>query len=179
MGVSSVARGIWEGPTNSIDNYWRHGSVGTPLSGTSNSQTWGTNNLIVYVPMPVRQRAIAVKLWFGSGTVGTGNVQMGLYDQPGTQLVETTSVAKITSLDEQVMDITDTTIGPGLYYVALWASVSTDTFFCAQPAAPGPAAYGVRTETNAGGPPATATWAVPQTQAFIPMVGIFLEGTPV
>jgi hypothetical protein len=179
MGISTTVRGGWAAPSNSIDNWWRYGNNGTILATTGNNQTWGTNNLIIYVPLRVTQRVVAVKMWYASGSAAaTGNVQLGIYDQGGVQLVESSSVAKVGAADEGVVDITDTTIGPGLYYAALWASVSTDTFYAALPAAPAAASMGLRTETNAGGLPATATWAVPQTLAFVPIVGMLLEGTP-
>ena len=179
MPVSTTARGSWMAPTNSIDSFWRYGNVGTILAAATNNQAWGTNNLITYIPMQVTQRVVVVKMWYASGaTAATGNVQLGIYDQGGTQLIESASVAKVGAADEGVVDITDTTIGPGLYYAALWASVSTDTFYALTPAAPAVATMGVRTETNAGGLPASATWAVPQTLAFVPVVGMLLEGTP-
>jgi hypothetical protein len=178
MGMSTVApRGLWQTPGHSIDNYWAYGTTNSLGTSTSNSALWPATDLVIYVPVRVKQRVVAVKLWFGSGAVGTGNVQVGIYDQLGARQIATATTAKQAALDEQVIDITDTTIGPGLYYLALQCSNATDTFFGSPLSAPLPVTTGVRTQAVAFGLPATATWVVNQTHAFVPCVGMLVEGT--
>jgi hypothetical protein len=140
------------------------------------SVAWGTANRAVYVPLVVPSRVVVRGLWFGSGTTGTGNVDMGLYDPTGGAVVSATNAAKIASAAEQVLDVTDTTVGPGLYYIALSSDSATDTFVrhasCAT--APIATAFGVLTEASAYPLPATATMALNQTNLFVPVMGLLL-----
>lgn len=138
---------------------------------------WPSANLAIYVPLRVPRRVVVRKLWFASGTTGTGNVDMALYDAAGVAVVSATNAAKASELTEQVFDVTDTTVGPGLYFIALSSDSSTDTFLRWAPAAPLPAAYGVLTEASAYPLPSTATFALNQTLAFIPCMGLLLEAT--
>jgi hypothetical protein len=144
------------------------------LAGTD---VWPSANLAIFVPVRVPSRVVVVKLWFGSFTTGTGNVDMGVYDTSGVAVISATNAAKGTSDNEQVFDVTDTTLGPGYYYVALSSDSGTDTFYRYSIAAPIPAALGIMTQTSAYTLPATATMAVGQTLAFVPIMGMLFEGT--
>lgn len=141
------------------------------------SRAWPSANLAIYVPVTISCRVVVMKLWFSSGTTGTGNVDMGLYDAAGVAVVSATNAAKVADGTEQVFDVTDTTVGPGIYYIGLSSDSSTDTFYGTTPAAPIPLAQGVLTEASAYPLPATATFAADQTLAFIPTVGLLLEAT--
>lgn len=141
--------------------------------GTS-ALAWATANLARYQPVIVQRRSVVKQLWFASSSTATGNYDIGLYDAGGTALLRRGSTAKPTG-KEEVWDCTDTTIGPGLYYLALVSSNGTDTFVGVSTVAPLPGAIGVLTEGSALPLPATATFAVDQTNAIYPIVGMFLD----
>lgn len=141
------------------------------------SAAWPSANLAVYVPLRVPSRVVVRKLWFASGTTGTGNVDMALYDANGVAVVSATNAAKAASATEQVFDVTDTVVGPGLYFIGLSSDSGTDTFLGWSLAAPLPASSGVLTEASAYPLPATATFAVDQTLARVPVMGVLLEST--
>ena len=145
-----------------------------PLAGAG-ATAWPSANLAIYVPFIVPRIMVVRTLWFGAGATGTGNYDMGLYNASGAAVLRRGSTAKGTTQEEVVWDCTDTTIGPGLYYFALVASNGTDTYLAFTPSAPSPAAYGMLSEASALPLPATATFAVPQTLAFVPVGGIFLN----
>lgn len=141
------------------------------------SAVWPSANLAIYVPLRVPACVVVVKLWYASSSTGTGNVDMGVYDAGGTAVVSATNAAKVASTTEAVFDVTDTVIGPGLYYIALSSDSGTDTFVRWAPAAPIALANGVLTESSAYPLPATATWTADQTLAYVPVMGLLLEST--
>ena len=162
-----------EARRHSIDTF--DDSYVMSMNATS-AGAWPAANLAVYVPIRVAVRVVVRQLWLASEATGTGNVDVGLYNQAGTRLVSAGSTAKIAATNEQIFNVTDTTTGPGLYFWALSCSNSTDTFNRAAPVAPIPAALGVLTESLGSVTlPATATWVVNQTLAYVPMGGVLLE----
>ena len=158
---------------HSIDTW---GDSYMPSVTSITTLTWPTANRAFYVPLPVRSRVIVRQLWLASQSTGTGNVDIGIYNPWGTRLVSAGSTAKVASITEQVFNVTDTTIGPGLYYWALSCSNATDTFGGLSFPAPVVAAYGVLSEVLGSVTlPATATWTLGQALNDVPMGGMLLE----
>jgi len=56
----------------------------------------------------------------GAGATASGNFDTGLYDSQGNRLVSSGATAKGNAA-AQILDVTDTRIGAGLYYLALAA----------------------------------------------------------
>lgn len=168
----SYARGPGVLHWHSIDTQ----SMSSPMvTYPATGQTWPTADMAIYVPVLVKQRVVVKQLWFGSSGTAAGNYDLGLYDAAGTALLRQGSTAK-GGAGETVWNCTDTPIGPGLYYLALVSSTSTDTFAMMSVwAAPIPAALGVLTQSSALPLPATATFAVNQTLSKVPLVGMFLD----
>ena len=147
-----------------------------PSNTPPGSNTWPSANLAIYVPLRVVSRVVVKQLWLAATATGTGNADCGVYNSGGTRLVSAGSTARVAAVAEQVFDVTDTTIGPGLYYWALSCSNNTDQVKSLVPVAPLPAAWGVLSEALGSVTlPATATWVVDQTLALIPVGGILLE----
>lgn len=145
-----------------------------PSTGTA----WGTQYRAIYVPLCVPRRCVVRTLGASMSTTSTGNIDIGLYDAGGTRLVSSGSVAKSASSGVQVVDITDTTIGPGLYFLALNNDTTTDTFVALTDAAPTPASRGILTETLGSVVlPATATWVVDSALGFVPIITALLTTT--
>lgn len=144
------------------------------ITGTT---TWPTANMAIYQPVRVPCPVKVLKLFFACHSTGTGNVDMGVYDEKGNAVISATETTKLASMTEQVFDVTDTTIGPGRYYIALVCSNNTDTFYYTSYAAPISVAHGVLTEASAYPLPSTATWATNQTLAMVPAVGMTVEAT--
>lgn len=170
-------------PTYGVRSFQYH-SVDTLNSGpvltstvTVSGVAYPSANLAIYVPVRVLRRYLVRKLWVSTAATSTGNLDLGLYDADGLQLVATTSTAKVSST-EQVLDATDTQVGPGLFYMALSCSNNTDTFGGETDAAPCCASQGILTEALGGVDlPSTATWTVNQTLAFYPIMGMYVEPT--
>lgn len=172
MTLTIPAKGQWAGPLHSIDNM---SSWYSYQDNAVTSTAWGTQYRAVYVPVRVPVRCVVRKLGYASSTTATGNIDIGLYDASGVRLVSSGSTAKVGATSLAVVDVTDTTIGPGGYYIALNNDTTTDTFSCTSESAPRAAAYGLLTETLGSVVlPATATWIVNQTLTFSPVVSALL-----
>lgn len=159
-------------PSHSIDNAsngWR------ASGGVTGNMAWGTQYRAIYVPIRVPRRVVVRKMGWVTSGVAAGNSDVGIYDTSGTRLVSSGSTTNTSTTTTRVADITDTTVGPGLYYFALNNDTTTDTFTAFSLAAPIPASRGVLTETLGSVTlPATATWAVDQTLVFIPYITALL-----
>lgn len=105
-------------------------SVASALSGVSvtapSNAAWTAANRAIYVPVRVPYRVTIAKIIIGAGATASGNFDVGIYTKDGTRVVSSGSTAK-GSLTEHVVDITDTNIGPGLYYLAM-AADGTDAY---------------------------------------------------
>jgi hypothetical protein len=142
-----------------------------------NSQNFVTANLAVFIPFGVPEPVTITKLGWGNGsTSGAGNLDAGIYDTAGTLLVSTGSTAQnATIVSPQVVDVTDTTLARGVYYLALASDTSgaTQKVMAVIPAAGIPQAYGLLQMAAAFALPATATFAI-YASAFVPLV--FAQG---
>lgn len=167
---------LWSGVPHSIDTMTSYGTCFVSGLGAAAATAYPTANMAIYVPFRLRHTVTAKKTWVACQTTGTGNIQIGLYDQTGARLITSGNVAKVAAADELVVDTTDTVLAAGLYYMALVDATTTATYHVFVPAAPNAAAYGVRTEAVGSiSLPATATWTVNQTLAYIPIMGLFTE----
>lgn len=141
------------------------------------SAAWSTTNRIVYVPF-VLNRAVTVYqlFWLNGATVGTDNLQAGVYDGSFNRLIAGTSTLSAGASACQFDNITDTVLGPGRYYMALWANGTTATVWRSNNYATNGYIY---YETNASGLPTTGTPANPSTaNPARPVFGLALRSTP-
>jgi hypothetical protein len=137
---------------------------------------WPAANLVIFVPFWVPEAVTMTKMFYGIGASGTANLDMGIYAEDGTRLVSSGSVAASGSTTTQVIDITDTTLARGRYYMAMEAdTVTTFTAFSKAPAVGICQALGLLEQASVAIPLSTnaspATFAK-YTRAYIPFVGV-------
>jgi hypothetical protein len=118
--------------------------------------------------------------WLNGATASTNNFQVGLYaddgtNKPGAAALRGTSTLASGANVCQYDNITDTTVGAGIYWLAIWGSGTTATLFRRTGVTSIPSAY--YWETNAGGLPATAT-PVTGAGGAIYMFGLVTRSTP-
>lgn len=142
-------------------------------SGTT-AATWPTASMAIYVPIKVRRPVIVKKLAISNGATASGEVDLGIYNTAGTRLVSVGGSSQLGTSTEQVFDVTDTTLQPGIYYLAAVLDNTLGTVVADADAAPLCASYGVLTEASAYPLPATATFAISHTLAFYPSVAALL-----
>lgn len=173
MSLGSAAQAPWALPRHSIDT----ATAGPfpPQEGWGDSQAWGTQYKVLYIPIRVPARVTVKEMGYYPNTTATGNIDVGLYDSAGTKLTSTGSTAKSATGAVIALDVTDYTFGPGTFYLALCNDTTTDTFYGSFQAAPLLGANGVLTETLAAVTlPDNATWTVNQTGTWIPWITALL-----
>jgi hypothetical protein len=141
------------------------------------SGAWPTANKMFYNPFMLNRQVTVYRLfWCNGATVGTNNLQMAVYDGAFARIINGTSTLSAGANALQFDNITDTVLGPGRFYMALWCNGTTATVLRSSTGAlPGAGYYG---ETNASGPQATGTPVAQGTTAFLPLCGLALRATP-
>lgn len=134
------------------------------------SAVWPTANTAIFVPFVVHTELIAVKIGVCNGATVSGNVDVGIYDDQQNRLVSVGSTAQSGVSATQSFDITDTTLVPGVYFMALNVDNVTGTVIRWTPGVVGIAGgFGVYNQAvGAVTLPATATFASPTTNSTIP-----------
>lgn len=145
---------------------WSLEAIGTELGAFGlggGASAAPTSNLVTYVPFRLSRAFIVVEVsWQNGLAAGNGNAQVGIYDAAGTQIVECTATTTAGTGATQTIDVTDTTIGPGRYYMAFRASSATDRFISSAVGTFGMLeACGVFQQASQSDLPASATFAVP------------------
>lgn len=113
-------------PTDRGMDFARGGviSVGSMLAvlsiPTVASTAWPSANLGIFVPIRIPMPVTVYKLAIGAGNTAAGNFDVGIYDAGGNAMVRAGATAKGADT-EQILDITDTVIGPGVYYLGMAA----------------------------------------------------------
>ena len=95
-------------------------SVGASVAAAGQvSTTYPVANLAIFMPFRIGIPITVKQLFSYNGLVAAGNIDMGIYDRNGVRLVSAGSTAQAGTSDLQAFNITDTQIGPGLFYIAI------------------------------------------------------------
>jgi hypothetical protein len=148
------------------------------------SGTWPTTDLGFYHPVYVPTTCTARRVWWANGaTVNASyNVDVGIYAdngrRPGALIVSAGSTAQGTANQVQFVDVTDTTLAPGLYWIAVACSSTSATIFRINPGlARAPGLY--FTEASAVPLPATATPVEPSAlSGYVHLFGFATTAAP-
>ncbi len=131
------------------------------------STVWPTANKAYIYPFQVVYPTYARQLsWFNGGTA-SGNVDMGIYDASFAKVVSTGSTAQSGTNAFQTVNITDTLLLPGNYFMALAMDNTTGRVFGINCPTSVMAAHGCGEMATAFALPSTFTWARIAT-AFMP-----------
>lgn len=134
------------------------------------STGWPAANLAIFVPVRVSCPVTVYKMVVGAGLTAAGNFDVGIYDASGNRLVSSGATAKGASV-EHILDVTDTRIGPGLYYLAMSAD-GTNNYIMVTPSGTSPVPLqktrllGILNMATAYTLPTTATFAAATNVAF-------------
>ncbi len=134
--------------------------------GLSATVAWPTANLAIYIPFFLERSRTVYQVGWVNGATPTGTREVGIYSASGTKIISGAAVASGASLS-QLVNVTDTILEAGVYWLA---ATNTDltAWFAWAPPAPQAASLGILTQVTANPLPATATMALNQTLAFIP-----------
>lgn len=154
---------------------WSPQSLGVPLvmcgQGAPSSQNYVTALLSVFIPFWVPVPITIFKMGWGNGAAVAGNIDVGIYKPDGTKMVSSGSTAQSGTGTLQVVDVTDTFLMRGLYYLAMSSDTSgaTQKVIAALPAAGIPQSLGLLQQVSSfplTGPMTFARY----TAAFVPLV---------
>lgn len=107
---------------------WMLGSLG-PGAGNIGvvSGTHPAANRAIFVPFRNSEPMLVRQLAHYNGSAVSGNIDVGIYDHRGTRLISAGSTAQSGTSVWQLFDVTDTTIGAGLFYFAVALDNTTGT----------------------------------------------------
>jgi len=121
---------IFTAPQSNAFGPWTQSSLTGDMLALSTANigaaVWPAANRALFYPVWVEQPALAQKIgvWV---TTQSGNLDVGIYAESGARLVSMGSTA-VAAAGLQVLDITDTRLNPGIYYVALCVDNVTAAF---------------------------------------------------
>jgi hypothetical protein len=87
---------------------------------------WPAANRALYMPVRIEMPMTVFKMAFIVG-VQSGNCDVGIYDEKGNRLVSAGSTA-VAAAGFQSVDIADTLLAPGIYFLAMNCDNTTATF---------------------------------------------------
>lgn len=150
--------------------------IGAMVGGLTSSSAWGTANLAVYIPFEVYNPLSIVNGAFTVGTVVAGNVDLGIYNSFGDLLTSAGSTLVTGASTINILNFTDVTLNPALYYMAIAFDTTTVTLTTFTSLSnPELRSIGVFQQTTAFPLPATAVFAL-NTQTQIPFVTLSQPG---
>lgn len=146
-------------------------SVGLITSSADTNTAWPTANKALYIPIRITHPCVALRMLVLNGATASGNMDVGIYDYAGTRLVSSGSTAQSGTSAFQDFDITDTLLGPGIFYLALALDNTTGTIGMHTVFPRYLRAAGVQEQGTAFALPATATFATASVQV-LPRMGL-------
>lgn len=144
---------------------------------TTSTAAWPAANRALYCPIVVQQTVTVYQMSFVTGA-SAGNYDIGIYEIGGARIVSTGSTA-VPAAGLALADITNTTLTPGVYFLALVCSTIT-TLTVNRYTGMGAEVWracGLQQE-NLGATtlPSTATFASPATD-YVPYIAAHLNAT--
>lgn len=115
-------------PTVTIQPFSLESTGGFLASGSLSANTWPSANRALFVPFRVQSRITVTKAFWVNGGAVSGNVDIGIYSEGGARLVSSGSIAQANINLYQEVDITDTQLGTGLFFMALAVDNGTAQF---------------------------------------------------
>lgn len=123
------------------------------------SSVWPSANRALYVPVQVLKQITVYKMSIFNGSAVAGNFDLGLYDEAGTRLVSSGSTVQAGTNVPQVVDVADTVLTPGTYWLAAASNSGSGQYFRASATSVGLNLAGMREQASAFPLPATATFS--------------------
>lgn len=103
------------------------GGGGLNLANFASGQ-WISADTAMLFPFVLTKPITVVAMFSVTGSASNGDVAVGVYDRDFTKIISASSTQGAAN-SLQSFDVTDRTIGPGFFYLAINASSTTTTFF--------------------------------------------------
>lgn len=154
---------------------WSHplslggGAVNLVSTSAAATTAWPAANRAILIPFRLPKPATAYKMTIGAGTTASGNFDVGIYDIAGNLIISSGATGKGNNT-EQTVDITDTVLGNGSYYMAM-AADGTNNYIARAVDLNFLKMLGVRQASSAYTLPATLTFET-VASAFLPWFSV-------
>ena len=157
---------------------WSANALGPKMTGmpAAASTTFGVANLAIFIPFFLNRTELVQHLACQNGSTVAGNIDIGIYDAAFARIISTGSVLQAGASTVQAIDVADTDLLAGQYWLALSHSNATATQWGIAATGSMPRSWGMRTQTvfplpvNAAPIPAGLGIALPH-----PMVAFRLQ----
>lgn len=152
------------------------GSLAAIARTTLTSAVWPVADLAIYMGFQIHSiRTIYQLSWF-NGSVASGNVDIGVYDVNLHLLTSAGGVAQSGTGVIQIADVTNVTIAPGNYFLAMSMDNITGTIERSAPTAITMESCGCAQQSSAYPLPSTATFAT-IANAYYPFAAVHFVAT--
>jgi hypothetical protein len=118
---------------------WSREAVAWPLQHTGGtaytslvSAAWPVANRAFFIPFTLLDTARFTHMFWMNGAAQAGNADVGVYSKDGTKLASTGSTATSGANAIQLIDVTDFTLFPGQYYLAMCGGNTGGSFIRGQ-----------------------------------------------
>lgn len=135
-----------------------------------------TANRAYLIPFHIQEPITVTKLFCANGATASGNVDVGIYSSSFVRIASSGSTAQAGTNTLQIFDITDITIGPGDFYLAIALNNGTGTIFSQNVGVTIGNRIGLLQMASAFPLPATITPAT-VSAGVTPIVGLRQRGT--
>ncbi len=164
-------------PTSAIISPYSFEAIGEIVAAMQQaspaSATVPSTNLCIFVPFLIHEPATIAKVWWSNGATANGNIDVGCYDEAGNRLIAAGATAQGTVSVLQEVDVTDTLIRPGRFYMGINFTGATATLISITLPLGAAQAAGIVTQTGQTSLPNPATFANPGgAHTFLPNFGL-------
>lgn len=139
------------------------------------SAVWPSANRAIYYPFRITDTVLVTQLFCGNGTVAANNIDIGIFNADGRKIVSSGSTAQAGTSTLQLFNVTDTTLGKGMYYIGMaMDGVTGTTWRDAGFTVKQLQSLGVFQQATAFALPASATFAT-VASVYLPLMGLLLD----
>lgn len=112
-----------------IGHWSLNGCLSTVIGVTSNTDAaWPSANAAIFMPVRFTESTRIVNAGVNNGSAVSGNFDVGVYTTDGVRIVSSGSTAHSGTGAVQIVELADTLVGPGVYYLAVAMDNTTGQF---------------------------------------------------
>lgn len=165
----------WEALPSATTYFNEMGVLIGSLAGGSTpaSAAYPNANDALLTPLYLEQFSTIKRLFVLNGAVVSGNIDIGIYTQGGAKIVSSGSTVQSGTSSNQIYDVTNFSLGPGRYYLAMALDNVTGRIVRAGLSTNAVKLMGMARMTSAFPLPNQITF-MPMTSGYLPVMGIEL-----
>lgn len=150
-------------------------ALGYKFIAASSAAVFPAANDALFVPVVLQRPVLVGRMFSANGNVASGNLDLGIYTLAGRRIVSKGSTAQAGITTLQFLDINETYLGPGWYYMAVAMDNGVGTLRRFNISIIRQQHFGVMKAVSAFPLPLSVTLITP-TATYIPHIGMELVG---